>query len=75
MVSIRQRVGHLARNLLARIDGEALAHLAPPTEPHYAMLNIGGRAIALKDNRVIAQGRLPLFRRWLYDQSYLRLRS
>ena len=38
------------------------------------MLNIGGRAIALKDDRVIGQGRLPLFRRRLYEQSYPRLR-
>src|SRR6266446_2620849 len=75
MVWIRQRVAHLAGNLLAGMDGAALRPLEPSATPHTSMANIGGRAVVLKDNRVIGQGRLPLFRRWLYDQSYFRLRS
>ena len=75
MVSIRQRVAHLATNVLADMDGEPLRSLEPSVAPHQSMSNIGGRAVVLRDNRVVGQGRLPLFRRWLYDQSYFRLRS
>ena len=75
MVSIRQRVGHLATNMLADLDGAPLRQLESSAAPHQSMANIGGHAIVLSDNRVIAQGRLPLFRRWLYDQSYFRLRT
>jgi len=75
MVSIRQRAEHLAHNILARIDGQPLRPLEPPTGPHLAMLNIGGRALLLNENRVVGRGRLPLLRRWLYDQSYFRQRS
>lgn len=75
MVSIRQRVGHLAHNLLARMDDQPLVPLQPSTGPHLAMLNIGGRALLLNENRVVGRGRLPLLRRWLYDQSYFRQRS
>ncbi len=75
MVSIRQRVAHLATNVLADMDGAPLRPLEPSVAPHQSMSNIGGHAIVLSDNRVIAQGRLPIFRRWLYDQSYFRLRS
>ena len=75
MVSIRQRVAHLATNLLADVDGAPLSSLEPSALPHQSMSNIGGHAIVVRDNRVIGQGRLPAFRRWLYDQSYFRLRS
>ena len=75
MVSIRQRVAHLASNMLAEMDGEPLKPLEPTVAPHRSMANIGGHAILLRDNRVIGQGRMPLLRRWLYDQSYFRLRS
>jgi len=75
MVSIRQRVGHLAGNMLAASDGAPLTPLEPSAAPHLSMSNIGGRAILLKDNRVVGGGRLPLFRRWLDDRSYFRLRS
>jgi len=75
MVSIRQHVELLAKNIVGRIEGQALQRLEPSTEPHYAMLNIGGRALLLKDNALIGQGRMPLFRRWVYDQSYFRMRT
>ena len=75
MVSIRQRVAHLASNVLADMDGEPLKPLEPTVAPHRSMANIGGHAILLRDNRVIGQGRMPLLRRWLYRQSYFRLRS
>ena len=74
MVSIRQRVEHLAHNVLARIDGTPLRPAEPSIGPHYAMSNLGGTALLLKDNRVVGTGRLPLLRRWLYDQAYFRLR-
>lgn len=75
MVSVRQRVEHFARNILARIDGQSLSHAEPSAGPHYAMSDLGGRALLLKDNQIAGKGRLPLLRRWLYDQSYFRLRS
>lgn len=75
MVSIRQRVQHLARNVLARMDGQPLSPAEPSAGPHYAMSNLGGTAVLLKDNQVVGKGRLPLMRRWLYDQSYIRMRS
>jgi sulfide:quinone oxidoreductase len=75
MVSIRQLVGLLAKNIVARMEGQALQRLEPSTDPHYAMLNIGGRALLLRDNALVGGGRMPLFRRWVYDQSYFRMRS
>ena len=75
MVSIRQRVEHFARNVLARMDGQPLSSADPSTGPHYAMSNLGGTALLLKDNQVAGKGRLPLVQRWLYDQSYFRMRS
>ena len=75
MMSIRQRVGHLASNLLADMNGAPLKPLDASVAPHQSMSNIGGRAILLSDNRVIEKGRLPIFRRWLYDQAYFRLRT
>ena len=75
MVSIRQQVAHLASNTLAEMDGAPLRRLEPSAAPHQSMANIGGQAIVLKNNRIIGQGRMPLLRRWLYDQSYFRLRS
>ena len=75
MVSIRQRVDHFARNVLARMDGQPLSPAGPSTGSHYAMSNLGGTALLLKDNQVARKGRLPLFQRWLYDQSYFRIRS
>ena len=75
MVSIRQRVDHLARNVLARIDGQPLSPAEPSAGPHVSMSNLGGTALVLKDNQVAGKGRLPLLRRWLYDQSYFRMRS
>lgn len=75
VVSIRQRVEHFARNLLARIDGQPLSPAEPSAGPHYAMSDLGGTALLLKDNQVAGKGRLPLVRRWLYDQSYFRMRS
>lgn len=75
MVSIRQQVEHLAHNILARLDGKPLAPAKPSAGPHLAMSNLGGRALLLKDNQVIGSGRLPLLRRWLHDQSYVRMRS
>jgi len=75
MVSIRQLVGLLATNIVARMEGQALQRLEPSTDPHYAMLNIGGRALLLKDNALVGGGRMPLFRRWVYDQSYFRMRT
>lgn len=75
MVSIRQRVEHLARNILARIDGKPLSPAEPSAGPHLAMSDLGGRSLLLRDNEVIGRGRLPLLRRWLYDQSYFPMRS
>lgn len=75
MVSIRQRVELLARNVLARMDAQPLSPAEPSAGPHYAMSNLGGRGLLLKDNQVVGKGRLPLLRRWLYDQTYFRLRS
>lgn len=75
MVSIRQRVDHFARNVLARMDGQPLGPAEPSAGPHYAMSDLGGTALLLKDNQVAGKGRLPLVRRWLYDQSYFRMRS
>lgn len=75
MVSIRQQVEHLAHNVLARIDGTPLRRAEIPPGPHYSMSNLGGAALVLKDNRVVGRGRLPLLRRWLYDQAYFRLRT
>lgn len=75
MVSIRQRVEHLAHNVLARMDGKPLSPAEPSAGPHLAMSNLGGRSLLLRDKQVIGRGRLPLLRRWLYDQSYFRMRS
>ena len=75
MVSIRERVQLLAGNLVARMEGGELKPLQPVTGPHYAMPDIGGRTVFLKDNQVIAKGRIPLLRRFIYDQSYFRLRT
>ena len=75
MVSIRQRVDLFVRNVLARLDGQPLSPAEPSAGPHHSMSNLGGTALLLKDNQVAGKGRLPLFRRWLYDQSYFRMRS
>ncbi len=75
MVSIRQLVGHLARNVLARMDGAAPNPLTPSRAARYSMSDLGGTALQLKDRHVIGRGRLPLLRRWLYDQGYFRMRS
>ena len=75
MVSIRQRAGHLARNVIAQMEGEPLVSVEPSSGPHVSMSNIGGRAIVLQDNHVIGRGKMPLFSRWLYDQSYIRSRT
>ncbi len=75
MMTIHERADAMAANVAARLDGSGLAPLQPASASRTVMPNLGGRTVVMRDQAVVAKGRLPLLNRYLFDRRYFQQRS